>query len=58
MQTNTDSGSSLMQELADEAISKNQKCYIVDKIFVNTTLPTRKVNIFYDNFLDGQCNKS
>jgi len=57
MQVNTDSGSSLMQGLADETISTNQKCYIVDKIFVNTTLPIEKVDIFYDNFLDGVCNK-
>ena len=58
MQVNTDSGSSLMQGLAGESISTNQKCYIVDKIFVNTTLPIEKVNIFYDNFLDGACNKN
>ena len=58
MQVNTDSGSSLMQGLAGESISTNQKCYIVDKIFVNTTLPIEKVNIFYDNFLDGACSKN
>ena len=58
MQVNTDSGSSLMQGLAGETISTKQKCYIVDKIFVNTTLPIEKVNIFYDNFLDGACNKN
>jgi len=58
MQVNTDSGSSLMQGLAGETISTKHKCYIVDKIFVNTTLPIEKVNIFYDNFLDGACNKN
>ena len=57
MHLNTDSGTSLMQGLASEPITVIQKCYIADKIFINTTLPIEKVKIFYDNFLNGKCSK-
>ena len=57
MHLNTDSGTSLIQGLASEPITVIQKCYIADKIFINTTLPIEKVKIFYDNFLNGKCSK-
>ena len=57
MHLNTDSGTSLMQGLASEPITVIQKCYIADKIFINTTLSIEKVKIFYDNFLNGKCIK-
>ena len=57
MRLNTDSGTSLMQGLASEPITVIQKCYIADKIFINTTLPIEKIKIFYDNFLNGKCIK-
>ena len=57
MRINTDSGTTLMQGLASEPIKVSQKCYIVDKIFINTTLPKKQVKIFYDDFLNGKCIK-
>ena len=57
MRINTDSGTTLMQGLASEPIKVSQKCYIVDKIFINTTLAKDQVKIFYDDFLNGKCIK-
>ena len=57
MRTNTDSGTSLLQDLSSEPITIKQKCTIVDRILINTTLSLDSVNEIYKNFLNGKCIK-
>ena len=57
MRKNTDSGTSLLQDLSSEPITIKQKCTIVDRILINTTLSLDSVNEIYKNFLYGKCIK-
>ena len=47
---------SILQELASENISVDNKCLILDDLFDSTTLTTDAVKIIYSNFLNGKCN--
>ena len=55
MNKNIDSGISMFQHLAAEQITMDQKCYIMKKIFKNTTLSDVEVLGYSKNFMNGKC---
>jgi len=55
MNKNIDSGISMFQHLAAEQITMDQKCYIMKKIFKNTTLSDDEVLGYSKNFMNGKC---
>jgi len=57
MNINTDSSTSLLQNLSSEQIAVGQKCLIIDRMLETTTLELIEVEKIYANFLNGKCKK-
>ena len=57
MFNNTLSADSILQGIASESISLEQKCHIINKMFNRTTLTQREVDDIYASFMSGKCNK-
>ena len=58
MFNNTLSEDSILQGIASENITVNQKCYIIDKMFNRTTLTNEEVDEIYRTFMSGKCARA
>ena len=58
MFNNTLSEDSILQGIASENITVNQKCYIIDKMFNRTTLTNEEVDEIYRTFMSGKCTRA